>query len=560
MRVFLWSCACLFLMGACSTPGNRNGTAADAIKRELDQAVQSSVQPSKSDAVNAALLPPLSMDMPKVESKPLENKFDLTVNNTPVGQVFMAIVSGTRYSMLLHPDVSGSISLNLKDVTVFEALEAIRELYGYDYKIDGTRIYIQPITLQTRIFQVNYLTGLREGKSSLRVSGGSVADAPSSSTGGTAVPATSTAGRQDSSKVTMTSSADFWDELSKSLIAIVGNEKGRSVVISPMSGVIVVRAMPDELKNIAAYLKASQISIERQVILEAKIVEVQLNDGFQSGVNWAAFKNKPNSFASAGQIGGSTTLAPALAGGTAQAIGNPLLAATPGANLLSSANAGTLIGLAFQTSNFAALLSFLESQGNVHVLSSPRIATLNNQKAVLKVGTDEFFVTNVSTTTTTGTATTSTPTVTLQPFFSGIALDVTPRIDENGEIILHVHPSVSLVSTVNKTINTGGTSGTFSLPLASSTISETDSIVRAHDGQIVAIGGLMRSATFDDQSGMPGLPKSVFGQTNTRNEKRELVILLKPTIVDNDKDWSDDITRSRDRFSGLLKSPAGGKP
>ncbi len=559
MRVFLWSCACLLLMSACSTPGNRNGTAADAIKREMDQAVQSSVQPSKSDAVNNALLPPLTMDMPKVESKPLENKFDLTVNNTPVNQVFMAIVSGTRYSMLLHPDVSGSISLNLKDVTVFEALEAIRELYGYDYKMDGTRIYIQPIALQTRIFQVNYLTGLREGKSLLRVSGGSVADAPSGSTGGTAVPVASSA-RLDSSKVTMTSSADFWDELSKSLIAIVGNEKGRSVVISPMSGVIVVRAMPDELKNIAAYLKASQISIERQVILEAKIVEVQLNDGFQSGVNWAAFKNKPNSFASAGQVGGSTTLAPALAGGTAQAIGNPLLAAVPGADLLSAANTGTLIGLAFQTSNFAALLSFLESQGNVHVLSSPRIATLNNQKAVLKVGTDEFFVTNVSTTTTTGTATTSTPTVTLQPFFSGIALDVTPRIDENGEIILHVHPSVSLVSTVNKTINTGGTSGTFSLPLASSTISETDSIVRAHDGQIVAIGGLMRSATFDDQSGMPGLPKSVFGQTNTRNEKRELVILLKPTIVDNDKDWSDDITRSRDHFSSLLKSPAGSKP
>jgi MSHA biogenesis protein MshL len=184
----------LWLTG-CSTPGNRNGAAADAIKREMDQAVQSSVQPSKSDAVNNALLPPLNMDMPRVESKPLENKFDLTVNNTPVGQVFMAIVSGTRYSMLLHPDVSGSISLNLKDVTVFEALEAIRELYGYDYKIDGTRIYIQPITLQTRIFQVNYLTGLREGKSLLRVSGGSVADAPSSSTGGTAAPAAS-AGQQ----------------------------------------------------------------------------------------------------------------------------------------------------------------------------------------------------------------------------------------------------------------------------------------------------------------------------------------------------------------------------
>jgi len=90
------------------------------------------------------------------------------------------------------------------------------------------------------------------------------------------------------------------------------------------------------------------------------------------------------------------------------------------------------------------------------------------------------------------------------------------------------------------------------LPLASSSVSETDSIVRARDGQIVVIGGLMRQATFDDQSGLPGLSKSpLFGQTSKRNEKRELVILLKPTVVDNDKDWSDDITHSRDRFNGL---------
>ena len=107
-----------------------------------------------------------------------------------------------------------------------------------------------------------------------------------------------------------------------------------------------------------------------------------------------------------------------------------------------------MFGLAFQTSNFAALLQFLETQGNVQVLSSPRIATMNNQKAVLKVGTDEFFVTNV----------ThehdqlgqrqrhQSPTITVQPFFSGIALDVTPQIDEDDQIILHVHPSVSVVS------------------------------------------------------------------------------------------------------------------
>jgi MSHA biogenesis protein MshL len=552
---WLWLGALLVLAG-CATPKSQNQTA-DSIRREMNQAVQDSAQPSKPEDVNNALLPPLAVGMPKVDSKSLDTKFDLTVNNTPASQVFMSIVSGTRYSMLLHPDVSGNISLNLKDVTVFEALEAIREMYGYDYKIDKSRIYIQPLTLQTRIFQVSYLTGQRNGSSSLRVISGSVSDASRSGTPGTVtpVPATGSMGQaQESSKVTTASSSDFWDELGKSLTAIVGNDKGRSVVISPMSGVIVVRAMPDELRNVAAYLKASQISVERQVILEAKIVDVELNNGFQSGVNWAAFSNNPNSRTSAGQLSPGASLA------TAGSITNGLISAIPGASLISAgaAGTGTLFGLAFQTSNFAALLNFLESQGNVQVLSSPRIATLNNQKAVLKVGTDDFFVTNVSTTTTStgGTGSTTTPSVTLQPFFSGIALDVTPSIDENGEIILHVHPSVSLVSTVTKTVNLGGLNGSISLPLASSAISETDSIVRARDGQIVAIGGLMRQAASNDSSGLPGLPKAVFGQTNQRNEKRELVILLKPTIVDNDKDWSDDIMHSRDRVNGMMGQSA----
>jgi len=560
MKQILWMLAFAGL-SACTTPGGRN-TTAEAVRHEMNAAVQESAKPSKPDAVNSALLPPLSVNMPKMDNKPLEAKFDLAVNNTPASQVFMAIVSGTRYSMLVPPDVSGSISLNLKDVTVFEALEAIREMYGYEYKVDAARIYIQPVSLQTRIFQVNYLTGQRKGESSLRVSGGSVADAGPSSTGTATTPAPTGTRGTDSSKVTMSSSADFWDELSKSLIAIVGKEKGRSVVISPMSGVIVVRAMPDELKNVTAYLKASQISIERQVILEAKIVEVQLNDSFQSGVNWGAFgnlKSSPTSRGSMGVLPPGGALMPNTTAGVAQSIGNQVLSSTPGVDLAAATGtAGTLFGLAFQTSNFAALLNFLESQGDVHVLSSPRIATLNNQKAVLKVGKDEFFVTNVSTTTTTGTATTSTPSVTLQPFFSGIALDVTPRIDENNEIILHVHPSVSLVSTVQTTVDTG-MGGKLILPLASSSISETDSIVRARDGQIVAIGGLMRQATFDDQSGLPGLPKALFGQTNKRTEKRELVILLKPTVVDNDKDWSEDITRSRDRMNGMVNS-SGSRP
>ena len=580
MKHLLWPSAMLVLLAGCAAPSNHNQTN-QAIQREMNQAAENSALPGKADAVNAALLPPLSMDMPKVDNKSLESKFDLSVNNTPAAQVFMAIVSGTRYSMLLHPDVSGNITLNLKDVSVFDALDAIRELYGYDYKVEGTRIYIQSAALQTRIFQVSYLSGLRAGTSSLRVSSGSVSD-NTTATGQTPTLAnrvefaknklsnqntpasiTNESGR-DESKVMTVTSTDFWGELDSALHTIVGEEKGRSVVISPSSGVIVIRAMPEELKHVAAYLKAAQISVERQVILEAKIVEVQLLDAYQSGINWGAFKTGPNSAASAGLLGSSTAgngvVAPGVAGaaGITPSLlnGGGPLTAVPGQNLLNSPLAGqppgTLFGMAFQTSNFGALLSFLESQGNTHVLSSPRIATLNNQKAVLKVGTDAFFVTGV----TGGTPgylgyPATPPTVTVQPFFSGIALDVTPRIDQNGEIILHVHPSVSAVSTVNTVLNMGAQFGTFNLPLASSTVSETDSIVRARDGQIVAIGGLMRQASFDNQSGLPGLSKSVFGQISQSNEKRELVILLKPSVVDGDKGWAEDIERSRERVNAL---------
>jgi len=550
VKISLWVCAGLLVLTGCATPGSKNQTT-EAIQREMNQAVQDSAQPGKPDAVSNALLPPLTMGLPRVDSKPLETKFDLTVNNTPVNQVFMAIVSGTRYSMLLHPEVSGNISLNLKDVTVLEALEAIRELYGYDYKMDGSRIYIQPITLQTRIFQVNYLTGQRRGDSSLQVSSGtaSATTGTVATAGTTATTGTSVSG-SSSSNVSMTFDTDFWTELKASLTAIVGTEKGRSIVISPMSGVIVVRAMSDELRNVAAYLKASQISIERQVIIEAKIVEVRLSDGFQSGVNWAAFKqpvlgNIPNSALSAGQVGAGTIL-PQTAADVGAAAGTTAA--------LASGMTGSLFGLAFQTNNFAALISFLESQGNVQVLSSPRIAAINNQKAILKVGVDESYFDGVAsgggvtTTTAVGTTTTGSTPNTVK-FFSGIVLDVTPRIDENNEIILHVHPSVTDVQTINKTATVGGS--VFSVPMASKTVSETDSIIRARDGQIVVIGGLMRQSSSDDRSGLPGMPKVVFGQTKQISQKSELIILLKPTVVDSDKDWSDDITQSRNRFSGL---------
>jgi len=538
---------------------------------------------AQPDAVSNALLPPASSlagALPQARAV-MEERFNVAFNNVPAQQFFVSLVAGTRYNMLVHPEVAGNITANLRDVTMVEALDAIRELYGYDYRIDGTRIYIRPLTIQTRMFQVNYLTAQRLGMSNLRVSSTSVADVAGNNNNSNnnnnnnqqnnnqdnGQGNNSQGGRvRDASNVLTRTESDFWKELKLSLETLVGGkEGGRSVVISPQSGVIVVRGMPDELRAVDRYLKATQLSVERQVILEAKILEVELNSGFQSGINWAAFGTGNNHKISGGVVQPGTGLAALPRNGgrdsTVDPIGNTVsgLVAASGRTLVNAGEAGgTLFGMAFQTSNFAALISFLESQGTVHVLSSPRITATNNQKAVLKIGTDEFFVTGVSTTTTTNSAGNGTvsPNVTLQPFFSGVVLDVTPQIDEHGNILMHVHPSVSQVSTVNKSVNLGSTLGALNLPLASSTTSEFDSLVRGQDGKVVAIGGLMRQATTSDRSGVPGvggLPVigNLFSNRQEVMQKRELVVLIKPTIIEGEASWSEDLLNAESRIKNL---------
>ena len=480
-----------------------------------------------------------------------DTRFDLSVINAPAAQVFLQLASGTAYNMLVAPEVSGTLSITLKDTTVPEAMDTLRELFGYDYRIAGNRIFVYPNSVQTRLYRVNYLPGRRQGASDIRVTSSSITLAGagsgysgtpnsgnnSSSSGTSGAP---TSRSDDSSHVRTTSDSDFWRDVQASLIALVGQQGGRSVVLNPAAGVVVVRATPAELRQVENYLKAVQLSIERQVMLEAKIVEVSLSKDAQTGINWSGFGTTGNSGKfSIGSAAPGTTLG--TTGNLSSSDGNTV---SPGVNLAAGALGRGFYGLAFQAANFAALLNFLQTQGDVSVLSSPRIATLNNQKAVLKVGSDELYVTGISSSTTsTGNSTVSTPSLTLQPFFSGIALDVTPQIDDAGHVMLHIHPSISTVTEKTKNIDLGSL-GAFRLPLAASTINETDSIVRIRDGQIVAIGGLMKQELRDERTGLPVFSDvpvvgGLFRQTSTIASKRELVIMLKPTIIVDDGPWPD---------------------
>ena len=350
--------------------------------------------------------------------------------------------------------------------------------------------------MQTRIFRINYLDGKRRGQSEVRVISNTMSSAQpptGASTGATTStsaapfsPGNSSTGPSSgppSSQISTTTNSDFWRDLTTALTSIVGSQDGRAVVVNPGSGVVLVKAFPADLRSVEDYLRITQLIVERQVILEAKIIEVELNEEFQSGVNWNQFGGTNNRFAygpvQPGAVLNTTNRAGFDASNVVQngagAILGPGVGVLPGTGGIAAATrlGSGFFGLAFQSANFAALLNFLETQGNVQVLSSPRIASINNQMAVLKVGVDEFFVTNVSSTvTSSGNNNVTTPSITLQPFFSGIALDVTPQIDGENNIVLHVHPSISLVK-AKQTVIDLGTLGQFTLPLANSAVNET---------------------------------------------------------------------------------------
>ena len=267
--------------------------------------------------------------------------------------------------------------------------------------------------------------------------------------------------------------------------------------------------------------------MQRQVILEARIIEVTLHDGYQQGIEWQNLLSNV----------GNNNITDF----------NFKTSAANVSDVVSSALGG-VASISFKNADFSGVVNLLSTQGDVNVLSSPRITAINNQKAVIKVGNDEYFVTDVSSATNSvGSNVVSNPEVELTPFFSGIALDVTPQIDDEQNVLLHVHPSVIEVVEQQKTIELQD--GTFQLPLANSSIRESDTMIRSASGDVVVIGGLMSSRTTDNTSKVPVLGSIPFlGElfTNRQEEvkKTELIILIKPVVVGKGT-WQNQLQKSK---------------
>lgn len=553
------------LLGACAS--SETLEVAQQNRQSIDDALTEAAAvvipdaESPPDEILDQLVPGSGIAVPGLEQDlEFETSFDISVSKAPARLFFMSLVRETNINMVVHPSVEGEISLDLKNVTVAEVMQLTREVYGYEFKQNDTGYIVLPARIQSKIFPVNYLNVSRAGESLMTVSSGQIdgSDDQDSNDNDNS----STGKSLKSSSVSTSSVADFWSELRATLVSIVGDSQDRSVVVDRHAGLVIVRAMPGELRDVEDYLNNAQDNLQRQVILEAKVIEVDLNDGFQSGVDWAAISDSRDLAI------GNTGVVRGVGRVLADEAGAPLLDAAGNAVLSSNVDLGNipyanLFAVGSSSSTFASLITLLSTQGDVHVLSSPRVSTVNNQKAVIKVGTDEFFVTEVSSdNTSTASGTTTTPELTLTPFFSGIALDVTPQISKEGEVILHIHPSISEVDDQTKVITLGGES--FELPLALSTVRESDSIVKAQNGQVVVIGGLMKNITSDEVSGVPGVSDvpfvgEAFKQKRKINRRSELVILLRPIVVDKNRVWSNYIQQSADRVKQLSASPVEGE-
>ena len=564
------------LLSACQTTPEKDSPTMPSIQKSLEnaEASQQSAAVAPPPEVQRALLPPASSTLGVIKAE--VPTFDVSVNEAPARQLFMSLVDGTGDNMVVHPDVSGTLTLDLKNVSTEDVMATLRDVYGYEYRYSHGVYQVFPSRMRSQVFKVNYLDIERKGGSKTRVSSGQITQSSSSSGGSNSTDNNSNSSSGSSAfdnnankngqngfsgaQITTQSEANFWLDLDTSLKMIVGEENGRKVVINPMSGTVLVRAMPRELLDVKQYLDILQDSVSRQVIIEAKILEVELNDAFQTGVNWTALLDFGGNYqAKIAQIGGGTIFKDGVSelAGTAVPLNN--LALTDGASAF-----GGVFAVQAHLGDFNTLIELLKTQGDVQVLSSPRVSTVNNQKAIIKVGTDEYFVTDIDVQTDVAVGVSNrSADVTLTPFFSGVALDVTPQIDSDGRITLHVHPAISEVVEDNKDLGVvtsssddDDSSRSSRVPLAKSTIRETDTIVQAENGQVVVIGGLMQELVRDEVASTPFLGDMpvighMFRHTRKTSTKNELVILLRPVVVNSNRVWEQQVQQATQRFRAI---------
>ncbi len=529
---------CLLMAVGCASPPKKERTKLPSQVMEPTEP-----QPPPKEKLEELVI------LQKEEAKKVPEKlFSFFARDASVYDVLLAFSRESELNIVMDPELSGKATIDLKRVTLKEALDAILSPMGWNYSVEGKFIKVFRPQIETRLFTLNYIATKRSGKREIYAStGGGV------QTGG--LPGTQTttgpSARTGYSDLISVDEMDLWTELQKGLEAIIFGSveekateassetnktawartdgKWKKLIINKSSGVIMVTDYPLGLNKVASFIEMVEGSSQRQVSIQAKIVEVILSDEHKEGINWKVIESLPRSvnFAWGLTNKAGTTGFPGLGTGfasTGGTTGTATTVPTPGTFTIKPYGGVLAIGAGGVDIVLSDIMQAISQQGDVKVLSSPTISTLNNQKAIIRVGNqDVFFITGAV-------ATQNTVTQTVQPMTIdvGIILDVTPQIAEDGTIIMNIHPSIT-----EKTGEKITPDGKTTFPLLS--VRETDTTVKVKDGQTIIIAGLMQEKNEETLIGVPVLQSvpilgGLFRYRTGTKRNSELVIMITPTL------------------------------
>lgn len=480
-------------------------------------------------------------------------QYNLRFKDADVRDVLRSFSRTSPFNFIYGPEVKGAVTVELKEVTIEEALKAILLPILLEFKKDGNFIRVYPQKMETRIYNVNYVNTVRMGMTGTfaggvggggmggggmgggGMAGGGLAGGAGAGTGGGGMGGGGGGMGASFSSVTSTDRADVFTDLENTVKAILSKDGKTSV--NRTAGTLVVTDFPFNLEQVQKYLEIAQTSLQRQVRIEANIVEVQLRDEFQFGVDWVAM---------------STLFGGAGAVTSAVGVANKVIVQNLGSDLTNRFQLGV------KGKDFGVILSWLASQGKVSFVSRPTVSTLNNQRALIQIGRQEVFfqVSNIVGTALTPGQAFSIP----QTVFVGLSLSVTPHIGDDGVITMIILPTESSVdgTVTNPVIQTGGSNQAQSgatVPILS--VREAQAVVRVRDAETIILGGLMQERKTQDVQKVPffgDIPYvgKLFQRIEEKAQKTELVIFLTPTIVDNQMfdSMAQEARRAADRALG----------
>jgi MSHA biogenesis protein MshL len=499
----------------------------------------------------------LILMMSSVPQSPSQEKqhFALNIKDANLREVLLLLAKGSSYSLIMEPGIDVVLpALDLKNVTMEEALQSLLPSLGLEYRLEGNLLRVNRPKMQTRIFYLNYIAAARKGKRDMRMSsrsqvgGGASNQGGGGSSGGGSGGGNSGSGggggssSENESTIVTSNNSEVWADLQLGLENIIFASReagdsvlqtesgpiatssrdaaGRRLLINPQAGVIMIHAEALSIDEAATYIEAVEGSIQRQVLIEARVVEVTLAKDYQLGVNWTAILNPTSHFSG---------LLPDLNG-----VVKPSVGLNTGSAINQNVNASMgHVQYAIGNGKIGAVIDALSRQGQLRVLSSPHVSTMNNQKAVIRVVREEVFFTQ-SATVSQGIG----PTVTVQDIQNqivpiGVVLDIIPQIASTGEITLSINPSISELVEV-RTFSASNGQAITTQPVIDRR--DLDTVARVHSGETVLIAGIMRERKSEDLRGVPWLMHlpiigNAFRRTEQSTARTELVIFITPTLL-----------------------------